>query len=429
MTGLEGSLQMKLIAAESSISNEGCSVGAGPPRGRVADFAGAACIVDPHREVEDDIATIRDVARAAGVSVSTVSRVLNEPGIVRADKRDAVTRAIDDLKFRPNHVARSLKSKSFGIIALVVSDISNVFFAEMVNNIEGMCAEHGYDILLCNLDNQEDRLIHYLREIPHRGVDGLIISGSAYLETPDVLALLKTILTHRIPMVFSGYRVPRLDVPAVVNDSTHAIHDLAAHLRSTGRQHIAYLGGPDHSAMARHRLRDFRAAAVDQGIALDERLIHEIDYDFEAGRAAVATLLAVDPELDAVVCGGDQMAIGAMRGLKQAQRSIPGDVAVIGFDDTMLARFTDPPLTSIAVNIAATAKAAVTNVLAAIEGPADDDDTLIASELVVRESSALECGTPQPIVGRRAGKGTGRLIKSGQRPGKSSGAGGQKGRN
>jgi DNA-binding LacI/PurR family transcriptional regulator len=321
------------------------------------------------------------------VSIATVSRVLNNPSTVKEDKRQLVVRAIADLDFRPNHSARTLKSKSFGSIALIVSNLANAFFAQMVSEIDESLAENGYDILLCNTNMRKDRLEQYLRRLPQRGVDAVIISGSSYLDDPEIVTLISEVINRGIPVICSGTRVRGLSLPTVITDSTRALHDLAGHLAHTGRSRVAYLGGREHSIMAKERLTDFREGLDTFGIEIDGNLTVEVPYNFAAGRDAIEELFSIDAGIDAVVCGGDQIALGAIVGLREMGRSVPGDVAVTGFDDIEVARFTFPALTSIAVNISGIAESLTKSALSAISGATNPTETRIPSELFIRESS------------------------------------------
>lgn len=331
--------------------------------------------------------TIRDVARLAGVSVTTVSRVLNEPDTVRAVKVAAVRQAIEQLQYQPNRVARSLKSKTFAVIALVVTDISNMFFAEIAKVFESQCDERGYSLMLCNIDTREDRLVRLLRELPQRGVDGIIVCGSAHMTSPQVHASLREILEHGPPLVATGHEVDGLPFVSVTNDSQAGIDQVVAHLQETGRSRIAYLSGPAHSQIVEERRLSFRAAARERGFVLDERLTLEIGYDFDAGQRAVERLLAVESSFDAIVCAGDQMAIGAIRGLKVAGLRVPEDVAVIGFDNTRLAEFSEPPLSSVSVNLQDIATLATDRLFGLIGGSAVETRTVVPTQLLVRASS------------------------------------------
>ena len=333
------------------------------------------------------IVTIRDVARRAGVSVATVSRVLNEPQTVREVKREIVLAAIAELEFRPNLVARGLATKSSGTIALIVSDIANVFFAELVHQLEGPLAENGRDLLLCNTQEREDRLVRYLERVPLRGIDAVILSPSPTL-TPAVIDALEGLIARNVPIVCSGARMDGFDLPTIVNDSSKALEELAEHLVSRGCRRIAYMGGPHHHAMSSSRLVTFSQALVRHGLQLEADLTRAIEYDPAIACEAVAELLLEAPDLDAVVCGGDQLALGALKGLKEAGRRVPDDVAVTGFDDTYLAAYADPPLTSIAVNIDETAEAVTKAVLMALRKE-PVASSRVTSSLVIRQSSSL----------------------------------------
>lgn len=323
----------------------------------------------------------------AGVSVTTVSRVLNVPEVVRPEKVAAVQRAIAQLGFTPNRTARSLKSKTFATIALVVTDISNMFFAEIAKVFEAECDERGYSMLLCNLDTREDRLIRLLRELPQRGIDGIIVCGSAHMSSPKVQGLLQDIAVQGPPLVATGYQIEGFPFPAVVNDSLQALDDLAAHLQASGRSRVAFLSGPHHSAIVAERRDTFVRAAREHGLTVDSDLIVEIGYDFEAGFTAVQRLVADGAQFDALVCSGDQMAIGGIRGLKEAGLRVPDDVAVIGFDNTKVGAFSDPPLSSISVNLEAIAATASSRLFDVIAGNDVETHTVVPCTLVIRESS------------------------------------------
>lgn len=331
--------------------------------------------------------TIRDVARLAGVSVSTVSRVLNDPGTVKREKRERVHAAIASLDFRPNRTAQGLKSKSFKTIALIVTDISNLFFAQIARSIEGYCDEAGYTVLLCNIANSEEKLARFLKDIPQRGVDGVIISSGAFLEGPLILPLLQDLVRNGPPLVLSGHAVRGLAVATVVNDNESAEAQVIEHLWRSGRRRVAYLGGPAHSAIYSERREIFSRLARERGLELDPGLIRESDFEFESGRRAAKSIIARHPDVDAIVCGGDQLAIGAMRGLKDLGRRIPDDVAVIGFDDTPLAQFSEPTLTSVSVNVDRIGALAASKMIDLINGELDEVVTQVDCDLIIRESS------------------------------------------
>ena len=332
--------------------------------------------------------TIRDVARLAGVSVTTVSRVLNDPDRVRPEKRSAVERAISELSFRPNRSAQGLKGRRFGAVALVVGDITNMFFAEIASAIGEQFDLDGYNVLLCNFDNKESRLEKFLVELPYRGVDGVIICGSAFLESDRISPILQNLVASGIPMVLTGLPSERLTVPCVVSDSTESMAQLAEHLWARGRRTVGYMVGPSFSQMGVRRLAAFRTFAERRGLTLTEEVIRrEVEFSFDAGNLAARSLVAAEPSIDALVCSGDQMALGAIEGLRQMGRAVPDDVAVIGFDDTALSRYTHPALTSVSSNIRETGRLAAQKLAQVIRGETTEMESRVACELVIRQSS------------------------------------------
>lgn len=333
--------------------------------------------------------TIDEVARAAGVSVTTVSRVLNASPAVRPEKRARVERAIADLNYVPSRVAQSLKSRNFGAVALIVTDISNAFFAEIARSFERYCDANGYTLMLCNTDARPERLAGFLRDLPYRGVDGIIDCGVTHLDDASVSPLLRSIASQGPPMVLTGRGVDGVDLPTVVTDNESGIGQALEHLWTTGRRRIAYLGGADaqQSPIARDRLEAFNRLAAQRGFTVNPNLIDVVGYEFESGHRAIKRLLAKDPDLDAVMCAADQIAVGVLRGLREFGRSVPKDVAVVGHDDTKLASYVDPPLTSISVNLDKIAQSAVNMLVAAIEGSPLEGTTIVQCDLVIRAST------------------------------------------
>jgi LacI family transcriptional regulator len=333
------------------------------------------------------MSTIRDVARVAGVSKTTVSRVLNEPNSVKEDKRELVLAAIAQLDFLPNRTAQSLKSGNFASIALVVSDISNAFFAEIVRAVERRCALAGFSIVLCNLDNEITRFERVLEGLHQRGVDGLIVCGSRYLESDRIRDLLTDLIRRGFPLVLSGHEIVGMDVPTVVNRTDNAVQSALEHLWNSGRRVLGYMGDPGDSAIASERSAQFKRLARRQGFVISDSLIHASSYDFGEGYKSAMSLLRANPSLDALLCGGDQMAIGAMRALEAGGKVVPDDISVIGFDDTSLARYSSPALSSIAVHIATTGETAADKMIAAIKGEHFPRRTFIDASLELRASS------------------------------------------
>jgi LacI family transcriptional regulator len=325
-------------------------------------------------------ATIEEVAAAAGVSRSTVSRVVNGSTAVSPEARDSVHRAIASLNYVPNRAARSLASRQTHAIALIVPEdttrfFGDPFFASIVAGITG--ALRGSDYLLNLLiasDDPGDKMTSFVR---HGGVDGALIvshhTSDAFVET----------IASSIPVVWGGRPPQRRDGEYAVDvDNIAAARKATQYLVDTGRTRIATITGPMH--VSADRLQGFRDALADAGLAPAVEL--EGDYSEESGADAARRLLAGNHP-DAIFAASDLMARGALRTLRAAGVSIPADVAVVGFDDSPVARSTDPQLTTVRQPMYAMGETMAGVLLSRLAGNEPPQTTILQTELVVRESA------------------------------------------
>ncbi|MCX4664027.1 LacI family DNA-binding transcriptional regulator [Streptomyces uncialis] len=290
--------------------------------------------------------TLEEVAARAGVGRGTVSRVINGSPRVSDRTRAAVEAAVADLGYVPNTAARALAANRTDAIALVVPEPEARFFAEpyfsdILRGVGAELADLEMQLLLifAGSDRERHRLSRYLAA--HR-VDGvLLVSVHADDPLPDLLTQLA------IPTVISGRRSGDEQVPAVDSDNFGGGRAAVEHLISRGRRTIATITGLLDVYGARRRVDGYRAALEDAGLTVDEELIAPGDFTEEGGRRAMAELLDRRPDVDAVFAGSDVMAAGARRTLRDRGRRVPDDVALVGFDDSAMARHMDPPLTSV----------------------------------------------------------------------------------
>lgn len=326
---------------------------------------------------------IRDVAAAAGVSVATVSRVLNpELGYpIKDETRARVLDAIDRLGYRPNDLARALQQRSTRAIGLVIPDISNPYYPDLVRGCEDVASARGYRVVLCNTDRSAEKTGQYLDTLVSQRVDGIIVAGGgdASAWSPEVLD------RYRMKIVVVG----RHDVayPSVRVDNEAAARAATEHLLGLGHRHIAFIAGPLDSNTVVDRLAGHRAALRERGLDASGALIQEGTFAESSGYDAVAPLLGAEPRPTAVIAANDRMAFGALAALTDHGLRVPDDMSVVGFDDTTLASYTRPALTSVSIptyEIGATA-------MSALLDWRDDDsrpaDAHIGSHLVVRDSS------------------------------------------
>lgn len=290
--------------------------------------------------------TLEEVAARAGVGRGTVSRVINGSPRVSDATRAAVEAAVAELGYVPNTAARALAANRTDAIALVVPEPETRFFAEpyfsdMLKGVGGALTDTEMQLLLifAGSDRERSRLAQYLSA--HR-VDGvLLVSVHADDPLPDLLAQLE------IPAVISGPRSAHETLPSVDSDNYGGGRSAVEHLIARGRRTIATITGRLDVYGAQRRIEGYREALADHGRPVDEQLIVSGDFTEEGGRRAMAELLKRCPDLDAVFAESDVMAAGARQVLREEGRRIPDDVALVGYDDSAIARHMDPPLTSV----------------------------------------------------------------------------------
>ncbi|MER7054666.1 MULTISPECIES: LacI family DNA-binding transcriptional regulator [unclassified Streptomyces] len=338
--------------------------------------------------------TLEEVAARAGVGRGTVSRVINGSPRVSDTTRAAVEAAVAELGYVPNTAARALAANRTNAIALVVPEPETRFFAEpyfsdMLRGVGAEISDTDMQLLLifAGSDRERQRLAQYLAA--HR-VDGvLLVSVHADDPLPDMLAQLE------IPAVISGPRSAREPLASVDSDNYGGARSAVEHLLSRGRRQIAHITGRLDVYGAQRRADGYRAALRDAGHPADEQLIEAGDFSEEGGRRAMAELLRRRPDVDAVFAASDVTAAGARQALREAGRRIPDDVALVGYDDSAIARHMEPPLTSVRQPIEEMGRAMTDLLLteiadrrpAASRGPEQRHQTVLATELVERASS------------------------------------------
>ncbi|WP_369186578.1 LacI family DNA-binding transcriptional regulator [Streptomyces sp. R08] len=337
--------------------------------------------------------TLEEVAARAGVGRGTVSRVINGSPRVSDATRAAVEAAVAELEYVPNTAARALAANRTDAIALVVPEPETRFFAEpyfsdMLKGVGTQLADTELQLLLifAGSDRERQRLAQYLAA--HR-VDGvLLVSVHADDPLPDLLAALE------IPAVISGPRSATEPLTSVDSDNYGGARSAVEHLLSRGRTRIAHITGRLDVYGAQRRVDGYREALLDAGHEVDEHLIQPGDFTEEGGRRAMTELLLRRPDVDAVFAGSDVMAAGARQVLREEGRRIPDDVALVGYDDSAIARHMDPPLTSVRQPIEEMGRSMIDLLLAeiadrrpaAIRGP-ERRQAVLATELVTRASS------------------------------------------
>jgi LacI family transcriptional regulator len=328
--------------------------------------------------------TIKDVARESGVSVATVSRVLNDKGPIREETRAQVLEAVNRLRYVPHSGARSLITNQTETLGVLLPDIYGEFFSEIIRGIDLSARRAGYHLVVSGSHSSRTEIEAVLRTLRGR-VDGLI------LMSPDIDAeALQASFPPTVPIVLLNSRVEGGGFDSIAVDNYGGAGAMVRHLVDLGHRRIALIQGPEGNQDARDRRAGYRDGL--RGAGLDPAHELEVPGDFteESGFLAAATLLSLDPAPSAIFAANDAMAIGCLAGLRQAGRRVPEDYSLAGFDDIPIARFMTPPLASVGVSIAELGARAVERLLFALQAGNEHErrQEVFPAHLVARASCA-----------------------------------------
>jgi len=288
---------------------------------------------------------IYEVAKRAGVSTATVSRVLSRPDVVAPDTRKKVMRAVEQLGYTPNSAAANLRTLRTHKILVTVPDISNPFFSQILQGIEDAAQRKGYAVLVGDTQHDEQREERYASMLKRKEADGLIFLGHRLPK--EAATFVKAMAPQCAPVVNGCEFSSKLAVPSVHIDNTKAAAEAMDHLYRLGHRRIAAITGPLASPLSRDRLKGVKAQARAQG-AEDSLLVVQGDFTIASGAAMADQLLIRKDAPTAVFCFNDGMAIGVLQSAKRRGYNVPDDLSIVGFDDIQFARYTDPPLTTVA---------------------------------------------------------------------------------
>lgn len=290
----------------------------------------------------DFIMDIQQVAKHAGVSTATVSRVLNGSPKVRKETSERVRRVIDELNYVPNTSARSLRIGRSQLFGLIVSDIKNPFFPDLIDQFESLAASRGIDVIFTHTNYDSERLATCIRRLVERNVDGIAIMTSEVDEQA-----LRISTQGNVPVVLLNQPSLRESYSTVLVDYTRGYREAVEHLKKLGHKNIVFLTGPTELGSVRRRQKAFETAAKRSGISVRDKQLLVGDMRVEGGRTAMEGLLQRKPRPTAVVAANDLMAVGAMQAALAAGLRVPEDISIIGFDDLPIATIMHPQLTTI----------------------------------------------------------------------------------
>jgi len=334
---------------------------------------------------------IRTIARMANVSIATVSRTINRVSTVNPKMAKRVWDVIEKLDFVPNTQARALVSGRSKLFGLLVSEITNPFFPELIQGFENIAVENGYEILVSSTNYDPVRMSHCIRRMLERKVEGVAIMTFG-IEEP----LLDQLAKRKVPLVFIDIGPDRPGVSVLKVDYHHGIRQAVQHLAALGHRHIAFVSGPMRLHSAQSRLAAFSKSMQECGISPEVTQIVEGDHTLEGGAVAMEKLLAQKEMPTAVMCSNDMTAIGVLHKLYRTGLRVPDDISVIGFDDIHIAEVMMPPLTTVQMSRVDIAKAAFGALRGHVETPEQFQgkrEFKIPTDLIVRESTSFPRGT------------------------------------
>ncbi|MEO6014727.1 MAG: LacI family DNA-binding transcriptional regulator [Devosia sp.] len=333
-----------------------------------------------------------EIAKLLGVSVQTVSAVVNgKPGI-SAETQNRVREAVDRLEYHPNQQARTLRGVRSKTVAVIIPSITNPYFPEFVKGIEDEARKTGHSIFLCNTDHELAHLLEYFSLIRTNKAAGLICSigiAGEWLANAEVEKRIRRFSRDDVSVVINGRFREDLPVSAVTVDDTDAVHAAVQHIIDLGHRRIGIISPPEGFVVTRERLTAFKKAFADCGHPLDESLIVQGDFDIESGARGAKALMERRDKPTAIIAANDLAAFGAIAELSSQGLSVPDDVSVLGFDDIAFARVYQPALTTIAQPIYELGAAALRLAIApAVPDGESRNIVTLAAKFVARSSTA-----------------------------------------
>jgi LacI family transcriptional regulator, repressor for deo operon, udp, cdd, tsx, nupC, and nupG len=337
-------------------------------------------------------ATIREVAKRAGVSTATVSRVLSGDPVVAAETRQSVLEAVAALRYAPNAAARTLRTLRSRKLLVTVPDIANAFFAVILQSIETAALRAGYAVLLGDTQHDPRREDRYAQMLLTREADGLIFLGH---RLPSAIAhLVRSSAPDRAPIVNACEFSPSLGVPSAHIDNVRAGSDAIDYLHGLGHRRLAVITGPLESPLSRDRLKGAEKSAKAHHLDKDLVVIHG-DFSVRSGISGADQLFAQKKRPTAVFCFSDEMALGVLRAARERSLRVPEDLSVMGFDDIRFAQYAEPPLTTIRQPMQEIGEEAVRLLLRILNGELSEPVSVtLPHDLVVRLSTAPPANRP-----------------------------------
>lgn len=337
--------------------------------------------------------TIKDIAKALGLSTSTVSRALRDSYEISPETKKLVLEYAQKINYHPNPIALSLKERRSRSIGVIVCEIANSFFSQVINGIESIAYNNGYNVIIAQSRESADKEQLNLQFLTSRSIDGLIISVST--ETND-FSLLKELSQKGLPIVFFDRIVDEVDTHKVIVDNYKGAYDATVHLIQCGYRRIAAVSNPELLSITRERLAGYKAALADHNLGSDEQMIRYCRHGgmiVSEVEEAVTGLLQLTEPPDAIFACADKLTTGTLRILKSKGLTVPGDMGLMGFSNTDLTELLDPPLSVIRQPAFEMGEVAMNQLLQLIESkrPVTDFETrVLSTEMLIRGSTLMK---------------------------------------
>jgi LacI family transcriptional regulator len=331
--------------------------------------------------------TLHDVAKAARVSIATVSATINQSAYVSPELQERVRKAIAEIGYHPDGIARSLKKRSTQTLGLIISDITNPFFTALVRGIEDAANARGYALILCNTDEHLEKEREYVRLLRSRRVDGMIMAPAGSVEDYHRFGL-----EVSTPFVFIDRKIPTVPADAVVVNNLGGAHQVVEYLLRLGHRRIGAITGLPHISTTHERIQGYRQALESAGLSVDPELLRGGNSRLEGGYQAGLALLALPRRPTAIFATNNVMAIGLMRVIAERGLRCPEDLSVACFDDFEWASVFHPRLTTVAQPTYDMGVKAAEVLFARLDGTltGDPQEVVLSPSLVIRDS----CGVP-----------------------------------
>ncbi|GGE55305.1 catabolite control protein A [Pullulanibacillus camelliae] len=331
-------------------------------------------------------ATIYDVAREAGVSMATVSRVVNGNPNVKPTTRKKVQDAIKRLGYRPNAVARGLASKKTTTVGVIIPDISSIFFSELARGIEDIATMYKYNIILSNSDQNEDKELHLIQTMLGKQVDGIVFMGGKISDN-----LIEEFKQSPVPIVLAATLDERQTIPSVNIDYDQAAYDAVSYFIDRGHKRIAAVSGPLHDPInGKKKIEGYNRALKEGNIKPDEELIIAGDYTYDSGKEATEQLLALQEPPTAIFASNDEMALGVIHQIQDTGLNVPNDIEVVSCENTRLAQMVRPTLSSVVLPMYDIGAVAMRLLTKYMNKEKVDDNTVVLPHRMEYRGSTIE---------------------------------------